>query len=73
MCGQEFLRRPAAGGCHEFHGVVCVDHLLRTVAPSPTDAMVTRIAAVKRPGKRIVFAFEGEPFLALHRRIAGRL
>ena len=47
--------------------------LLRTVDP-PLDALLgAAVRGVRRLGKRIVLAFEGELFLVLHLMIAGRL
>ncbi|MCA9283640.1 MAG: hypothetical protein KDA22_00385 [Phycisphaerales bacterium] len=47
--------------------------LLRTVDP-PLDAFENRrVTDVRRLGKRIVIAFEGEFFLVIHLMIAGRL
>jgi len=46
--------------------------LLRTATP-PIDAVVgRRVAGVRRLGKRIVLALEGELFLVVHLMIAGR-
>ena len=47
--------------------------VLRTVAPPLGEAQGRRVAAVRRLGKRIVIALEGELFLVLHLMIAGRL
>jgi formamidopyrimidine-DNA glycosylase len=47
--------------------------LLRTVDPPISAALGRRVAAVRRLGKRIVLALEGELFLAIHLMIAGRL
>jgi len=47
--------------------------LLRTVDP-PLEAIIgQRVAAIERLGKRIVVAFDGDLFMALHLMIAGRL
>lgn len=47
--------------------------LLRTVAP-PLSALVgLRVESLRRLGKRIVFAFEGDLFAVLHLMVAGRL
>jgi formamidopyrimidine-DNA glycosylase len=48
-------------------------NLLRTAAPPLTAAEGRVVTAVRRRGKRIVFALERGPFLALHLMIAGRL
>src|SRR5215204_103533 len=46
--------------------------LLRTVDP-PLDALLgAEVCGVRRLGKRVVLAFEGELFLVLHLMIAGR-
>ena len=47
--------------------------LLRTVQPSPRDAIGSAIRSFDRLGKRIVFAFDDELFFVLHLMIAGRL
>jgi formamidopyrimidine-DNA glycosylase len=47
--------------------------LLRTVEPPLEDAEGRKILAVRRVGKRIVLALEGDLFLVLHLMIAGRL
>jgi formamidopyrimidine-DNA glycosylase len=47
--------------------------VLRTVAPPLGEVQGTRVAGVRRLGKRIVIALEGELFLVLHLMIAGRL
>ena len=47
--------------------------VLRTVAPALAEAHGRRVAGVRRLGKRIVIALEGEIFLVLHLMIAGRL
>jgi formamidopyrimidine-DNA glycosylase len=47
--------------------------VLRTVVPSVAEAQGRRITGVRRLGKRIVIALEGEIFLVLHLMIAGRL
>ena len=48
-------------------------NLLRTAVPALSVAAGRRVLAVRRVGKRIVFALEGELFLVLHLMIAGRL
>jgi len=46
--------------------------VLRTVEPS-LDALVgVRVCGVRRLGKRIVIAFDGELFVVIHLMIAGR-
>ena len=47
--------------------------LLRSVRPPLADAYGRRVAGLRRLGKRIVFAMEGDLFLVLHLMIAGRL
>ena len=47
--------------------------LLRTVEPAPEACRGRRVAGVRRLGKRVVIALEGELFLAVHLMIAGRL
>ena len=47
--------------------------LLRSVTPPVKEAVGRRVVALRRLGKRIVFALEGELFLVLHLMIAGRL
>jgi formamidopyrimidine-DNA glycosylase len=47
--------------------------VLRTVAPPLAEARGRRVIGVRRLGKRIVIALEGELFLVLHLMIAGRL
>jgi formamidopyrimidine-DNA glycosylase len=47
--------------------------LVRTITPGPEDLAGRRVTALRRLGKRIVFAFEDDLFLVLHLMIAGRL
>jgi formamidopyrimidine-DNA glycosylase len=47
--------------------------LLRTAVPPVSSLDGRRVTGLRRVGKRIVFAFEGELFLVLHLMIAGRL
>ena len=47
--------------------------LLRTVEPPLAAARGRVVAGLRRMGKRIVFALEGDLFLVLHLMIAGRL
>jgi formamidopyrimidine-DNA glycosylase len=47
--------------------------LVRTIDPPPSAIEGRPVAALRRLGKRIVFAFEGDLFLVLHLMIAGRL
>jgi formamidopyrimidine-DNA glycosylase len=47
--------------------------VLRSVDPPLADAEGRPVAAVRRLGKRIVLALEGELFIVIHLMIAGRL
>ena len=47
--------------------------VLRTVSPSPADVAGARVTGLRRLGKRIVLALDGERFLVIHLMIAGRL
>jgi len=47
--------------------------LLRTVEPPLASFTGRRVVELRRLGKRIVFAFEGERFMVLHLMITGRL
>ena len=47
--------------------------LLRSADPPLAEVEGRRVAAVRRMGKRIVLALDGELFLSLHLMIAGRL
>ena len=47
--------------------------LLRTAVPAISMAEGRKVTGLRRLGKRIVFALEGELFLVLHLMIAGRL
>ena len=47
--------------------------LLRSVAPPLSDAEGRKVVGLRRIGKRIVFALEGELFLVLHLMVSGRL
>ena len=47
--------------------------LVRSVTPPLASATGRRVVGVRRLGKRIVFALEGDLFLVLHLMIAGRL
>ncbi|HKR63876.1 MAG TPA: DNA-formamidopyrimidine glycosylase family protein [Thermoanaerobaculia bacterium] len=46
--------------------------VLRTVEPGPSDVAAKKIVDIRRVGKRIVFALEGELFIVIHLMIAGR-
>jgi formamidopyrimidine-DNA glycosylase len=47
--------------------------LLRTVSPAPRELEGRVVTGVRRLGKRIVIALEGDDFIVLHLMIAGRL
>ncbi|MDQ2970734.1 MAG: formamidopyrimidine-DNA glycosylase, partial [Acidobacteriota bacterium] len=47
--------------------------LLRSVDPPLPEAHGRRVTNLRRIGKRIVFALEGDLFLVLHLMISGRL
>ena len=47
--------------------------LLRTAEPSLAEAAGKRVLGLRRVGKRLVLALEGELFLVLHLMVAGRL
>jgi len=47
--------------------------VLRSVTPPIASAQGRKVAGIRRMGKRIVIALEGELFLVLHLMIAGRL
>jgi formamidopyrimidine-DNA glycosylase len=47
--------------------------VLRSVSPPLRRIVGTRVTAIRRMGKRIVLAFEGDVFLVIHLMIAGRL
>ena len=47
--------------------------VLRSVNPPVSDAVGKRVVGLRRMGKRIVLALEGELFLVIHLMIAGRL
>jgi formamidopyrimidine-DNA glycosylase len=46
--------------------------LLRTVEPAPSQLEGKKVVDVRRVGKRIVIAFEGDLFIVIHLMIAGR-
>jgi formamidopyrimidine-DNA glycosylase len=46
--------------------------VVRTVSPAPAEFIGRRVVGLERIGKRIVFALEGEAFIAVHLMIAGR-
>jgi formamidopyrimidine-DNA glycosylase len=47
--------------------------VLRSVAPAPAEIAGARVTGLRRLGKRIVLALEGERFVVIHLMIAGRL
>jgi formamidopyrimidine-DNA glycosylase len=47
--------------------------VVRTIAPAPDDLRGRRVAGLRRMGKRIVLALEGDTFVVVHLMIAGRL
>ena len=47
--------------------------VIRTIVPPPQEFEGRRVAALRRVGKRIVFAFDDELFMVVHLMIAGRL
>ncbi len=47
--------------------------IVRTIAPPVTALEGTRVIALRRLGKRLVFAMENDVFIVLHLMIAGRL
>jgi len=47
--------------------------VLRSVDPGPAEAVGRTVTGVRRLGKRIVIALEGEIFVLIHLMIAGRL
>jgi formamidopyrimidine-DNA glycosylase len=66
------LRRRIEGATLAFVGVFGPS-LLRSVDPPLSELRGRRVLGVRRLGKRIVFALEGELYLVLHLMIAGRL
>jgi len=68
----EHLRNRLAG--RMLQGVRLVNpFVLRSVTPAMASARGKEVVGVRRIGKRIVIALEGELFLVLHLMIAGRL
>src|SRR5262245_46833983 len=47
--------------------------IVRTIEPGPAEIAGRRVNELRRLGKRIVFALEGDLFVVLHLMIAGRL
>ena len=46
--------------------------IVRTIEPAPAALVGRRVAAIRRMGKRIVFALEDDLFVVVHLMIAGR-
>ena len=46
--------------------------VIRSIEPTPTELHGRRVTALRRMGKRIVFAFEADLFVVVHLMIAGR-
>ena len=46
--------------------------VLRTVEPSISDVSGRKVVGVRRAGKRIILALEGDLFIIIHLMIAGR-
>jgi formamidopyrimidine-DNA glycosylase len=68
----ESLERRIVGQTLE-HVRLISPFVLRTAVPPLAGAEGRRVTAVRRLGKRLVLALEGEYFLVLHLMIAGRL
>jgi formamidopyrimidine-DNA glycosylase len=68
----EALRARAAGRVLERIRIAS-PFLLRTVEPSIESAEGHRVTDIRRLGKRVVLALEGDLFLVIHLMIAGRL
>src|SRR5215212_4075478 len=47
--------------------------IIRTIDPPPQKLEGLHVRALRRMGKRIVFAFENDLFMVMHLMIAGRL
>ena len=65
--------RPRIGGRKLEHVRIANPFVLRTAVPPIGDAEGRQVQHLRRIGKRIVIALEGERFLVLHLMIAGRL
>src|ERR1700682_4608026 len=46
--------------------------LLRTVEPAPAELEGRKVKGIRRMGKRIVMAMDGDLFIVIHLMIAGR-
>ena len=68
----EHLERRTVGATLERSGVRGLN-LLRTAEPPLETAHGRRVSGLRRVGKRLVFALEGDLFLVIHLMIAGRL
>ncbi len=59
---------------HELTGIrLASPFVLRTVEPSIAEVANKKVEALRRIGKRIVFALTGDDFVVLHLMVAGRL
>jgi len=65
--------RPRIGGRVLARIRLASPFVLRTVDPPVADLEGRRVVGLRRLGKRIVLAFEGDRFAIVHLRIAGRL
>jgi formamidopyrimidine-DNA glycosylase len=65
--------RERVGGSRLLRLSIASPFLLRSVDPPPDAAVGRKVVDVRRLGKRVVLAVEGELFLVLHLMIAGRL
>ncbi|MGH7390011.1 MAG: Fpg/Nei family DNA glycosylase [Candidatus Rokuibacteriota bacterium] len=65
--------RPRVTGARLAGVRLAAPFLLRSVEPPLTETYGRTVSALRRLGKRIVVALEGELFLVLHLMIAGRL
>ena len=46
--------------------------IIRTIEPSPESFQGKRVTALRRMGKRVVFAFDDDLYIVVHLMIAGR-
>jgi formamidopyrimidine-DNA glycosylase len=70
-----YLERLAAliEGTRLLHVRVINPFVLRSVSPTPEEMAGRRVVGLRRIGKRIVIALEGDVFIVIHLMIAGRL
>jgi formamidopyrimidine-DNA glycosylase len=70
-----YLERLAAliEGTRLLHVRVVNPFVLRSVSPTPEEVAGRRVVGLRRIGKRIVIALEGDVFIVIHLMIAGRL